>query len=273
MDSRLVAFVLLMVLGAIVKIVGGLVYGSRALLLDALTCFSSLAGLAAVLYYLKRGLIPPDADHPYGHSRLRYGGIVASLAAYMFAAGVSVPAILTGVEGYTVNIMAAPLAAIGALFYGTAIVLGTRLDPVVAVYSRLTVSELLESVVSIVSALLGSLAGYVYDLAGALVILAYIFKESIEAHYYLMRMIADTAPEHLYYVLDEEIRLHGLNPVRIRLRMLDEHTCIGDAVVEPPPGMPPEVAHFLIDEIMDKMKRYNCDITIHAEHEKKSPQD
>jgi divalent metal cation (Fe/Co/Zn/Cd) transporter len=271
--SRLAVFVALIVAGAAVKTLGALESGSRALLVDALTCFSSLAGLIAVLHYLRLGSSPPDIDHPYGHTRLRYGGIVVSLAAYMFAAGVSVVAVIAGIEGYSVSITAVPAAIIGALFYGLAIAIGRRLDPVIMVYLGFTVSELLESAISVIGALLGSLMSYVYDLVGAVIILAYIVKEAIEAHHYLMHMVSDTAPEKLHYMFDEEARLRGLEPIRVRLRMLDEHTCIGDAIVKPPREMSPEMAHLLADEIAEKMSEYNCDVTIHIEHEKAEKND
>ncbi len=267
-SNRLAVFVALIVAGAVVKTLGALDSGSRALLVDALTCFSSLAGLVAVLHYLRLGSSPPDIDHPYGHTRLRYGGIVVSLAAYMFAAGVSVAAVIAGIEGYSVSITAVPAAIIGALLYGLAIVVGRRLDPVIVVYSGFTASELLESAISAIGALLGSLMSYVYDLAGAVIILTYIVREAIEAHHYLMRMVSDTAPEKLYYMFDEEARLRGLEPIRVRLRMLDEHTCIGDAIVKPPHDMSPEMAHLLADEVAERMAEYNCDVTIHIEHEK-----
>ncbi len=267
-SSKLAVFVALIVAGAVVKTLGALESGSRALLVDALTCFSSLAGLIAVLHYLRLGSSPPDIDHPYGHTRLRYGGIVASLAAYMFVAGVSVAAVIAGIEGYSVSITAVPAAIIGALFYGLAIAIGRRLDPVIVVYSGFTASELLESAISAIGALLGSLMSYVYDLAGAVIILAYIVKEAIEAHHYLMRMVSDTAPEKLHYMFDEEARLRGLKPIRVRLRMLDEQTCIGDAIVKPPRDMSPEMAHLLADEVAERMAEYNCDVTIHIEHGK-----
>lgn len=272
-SSRLAVFVVFIITGAAVKTLGALESGSRALLVDALTCFSSLAGLIAVLYYLRLSSSPPDMDHPYGHTRLRYGGIVVSLAVYMFAAGVSVAAVIAGIEGYSVSITAVPVAIIGALFYGLAIAIGRRLDPVIMIYSGFTVSELLESAISAISSLLGSLISYVYDLVGAIIILAYIVRESIEAHHYLMRMVSDIAPEKLRCMFDEEARLRGLEPIRVRLRMLDEYTCIGDAIVKPPRDMSPEMAHLLVDEIAEKMAEYNCDVTIHIEYKKAGKND
>jgi divalent metal cation (Fe/Co/Zn/Cd) transporter len=74
LSRRLWLVVALVAVGAVVKTVGAVASGSRALLVDALTCFASLAGLGAVVYYLRLGSLPPDEDHPYGHSRFRYRG-------------------------------------------------------------------------------------------------------------------------------------------------------------------------------------------------------
>ena len=265
--SRLLLVVLLVALGAAVKTLGALGSGSRALLVDSLTCFASLAGLAAVLYYLRLGSMPPDEDHPYGHARLRYGGVVASLSAYMFAAGAGTAAVALGSEGYRVEASAVPAALAGAGFYAAAILVARGLDPVLLVYAGFTASELVESAVSAVGGFLGSRLGYVYDLAGAAIILAYVFYEAVEAHRYLMDMVSDRAPLELVAVFQREARLRGLRPVRVRLRMLDERSCTGDAVVEPPRGMGPDIADLLVGELEDEMRRRrSCDVTIRVRY-------
>ncbi len=271
--ARLAAIVVLVAAGAAVKTIGAMLSGSRALLVDALTCFSSLAALAGVLHYLRVGSMPPDRDHPYGHSRLRYGGVLVSLSAYMFAAGASAAAVVSGLEGYRVEPGPGIVAAVaGAALYAVALLLARGMDPVLARYAGFTFSEIIESAVSVVGAALGGLLGYWYDLAGAAVIVGYIFHEAVEAHRELLRILCDTsAPEEMYRLLEEEALLRGLRVMRARLRMLDERSCGGDAVLAPPDGMDPVAADMLADEVAAALAERGCDVVIHLAYAESSP--
>ncbi|NOZ88962.1 MAG: cation transporter [Crenarchaeota archaeon] len=265
-DAWLAVAALAAAAGASVKIVGALASGSRALLVDALTCIAGLVGLAASIYYVYVGRLPPDSDHPYGHSRLRAGAVVASLSAYMFVAGVAAAELASSLRGYTVDARAGVgYALLGAGFYAVSIAAAGRADPVMRVYSGFTASEILESLVAAAGSLAGGVLGYQWDLLGGAVILAYIFYEAVEAHKYLMDLVSDrAAPAALYERLRHEALMRGLRPVRVRLRMLDEETCVGDAVVVPQEGMGADIADMLADELAEEMRRFNCDVTIHV---------
>lgn len=53
----------------ILKAVGGILSGSRALIADALHSASDIAGSIVVLLAVKISNKPPDAEHPYGHGK------------------------------------------------------------------------------------------------------------------------------------------------------------------------------------------------------------
>ncbi|KSW12498.1 hypothetical protein CF15_07190 [Pyrodictium occultum] len=259
------AVVLLSLAGAAVKIYGSLAYGSRALLVDALTCVASLVSLAAVVWYLSIASAPPDEDHPYGHHRLRYGGALASLSAYMFAAGFSAAVLAASTGGYRVGGESSLAALVGGGFYAAAVLAARGLDPVLRVYAGFTASELVESVVTAASSWLGSSLGYLYDLAGGALVLAYLLYEAVETHRRLLRVFSDTAaPRRLYELVEREARLRGLEPLRLRLRMLDEARCSGDLIVVPERGMPLDVADILADELRQEMEARGCDLVIHV---------
>jgi len=265
LDRGLVAVTLLSLAGATVKIYGSLSYGSRALLVDALTCVANIAALTAVLWYLHVASAPPDEDHPYGHQRLRYGGALASLSAYMFAAGASTAALVYSISGYRVEEGSTVAALVGGAFYAAAILVARDIDPVLRVYAGFTASELIESGVTAASSWLGASIGYLYDLAGGVIILAYLFHEAIETHHKLMRVFADTAaPQHFYELVEREALLRGLHPIRVRLRMIDERHCSGDLIVAPEKGMPPDVADVLADELQQELHQHGCDVVIHV---------
>src|SRR5690625_1100743 len=53
----------------ILKGVGGIITGSRALLADALHSASDIVGSLVVLFAVKIANKPPDEEHPYGHGK------------------------------------------------------------------------------------------------------------------------------------------------------------------------------------------------------------
>ncbi len=269
---QLAVVVVLVAFGAAAKTVAAVVSGSRAILADSVTCFASLAAAGAVVYYYRASLVPPDEDHPYGHARLRYGGVLASLAFYMMAAGANVAFTLEGLRGYRVEAAAGlPWLLAGTGLYAAAVLLARSLDPVVRVYAGFTASELLETGVSLGGSLAGQYIGYMYDLAGAAAITGYILHEAYEAHRYLLRVFSDVAaPRRLYEMLRRELELRGLRLVRARLRMLDDRTCAGDAVAVPPPGMSADVADLLVDEVVEELGKRNCDVVIHVAYAERS---
>ncbi|WP_228546810.1 cation transporter [Hyperthermus butylicus] len=253
------------VAGAIVKI-AGVAYGSRALLVDAATCIANLVALAGVLAYYWASKKPPDVDHPYGHVRLKYGGTLFSLLAYMYVAGFSTLALLDSISGYEVEIGSPLAAAIGGLLYALAIVAARGIDPVLRVYAGFTASEVFESIVSAISSFLGHSVSYLLDLAGGFIILAYIYHEAREAYSLLIDMISDrAAPETVYQVVEREARLRGLRPVSIKIRRLDEGRYEGDIVVVPiDERMTPDIADLLADELRDTLAVKGIELTIHV---------
>ncbi len=57
------------ILLTIIKGVGGIIYGSRALLADALHSASDILGSVVILFAVKIAHKPPDQEHPYGHGK------------------------------------------------------------------------------------------------------------------------------------------------------------------------------------------------------------
>jgi len=268
-DKRLLLVTVFALLGAASKMLGSALYGSRALFVDALTCVANISSLFIVIYYLSRAFKPPDADHPFGHVRLRYGGVVAILSIYMFVAGFSAATLYYSAHGYSVGEGSAYAAILGAFFYSIAIWLSRGLDESIRVYAGFTMSELVESAIVVPSAWLGYSKGYLYDLAGALAILVYLFYEAVETHHRLVRAIADTSPPpRVYEEVAREARLRGLVPVSLRLRMIDERLCSGDMVVRPRLGMAPDIADILADEVREELLRRGCDVVIHIDYSK-----
>ena len=80
------------VLLAIAKLVGGIVGGSFALIADAVNSLGDIVATVLVLVALRVAQAPPDDEHPYGHTRAE--GIAASNVAII----IIVSALLVGWE-------------------------------------------------------------------------------------------------------------------------------------------------------------------------------
>jgi divalent metal cation (Fe/Co/Zn/Cd) transporter len=270
--GKLLLVIAFSVLGFLSKMLGALLYGSRALLVDALTCIGIMFSLVIVIHYLIVSSLPPDSDHPFGHLRLRYGGVVAVLAVYMFIAGFSAATLYFSRGGYVVGKESTYFALVGGLFYTLAVLCSRGLDEAVRVYAGFTSIELVETLVDVPSTWLGHVLGYVYDLAGALVILGFLFYEALETYRRLVVGIADVSPpKRVYDEVKREAELRGLVPVRIRLRMIDEKTCSGDMVVKPLKGIRPDIADLLADEVQEVLQQRGCEVVIHVDYAGQRP--
>lgn len=71
---------------ALVKILGGVVANSQALVADGVHSLSDLASDAAVLWALGHAHRPPDAEHPFGHGRFETLATLAVAAMLALAA-------------------------------------------------------------------------------------------------------------------------------------------------------------------------------------------
>lgn len=64
------------ILLTILKTIGGILSGSRALLADALHSASDIVGSIVILFAVKVAVRPPDEEHPYGHGKAENVGSV-----------------------------------------------------------------------------------------------------------------------------------------------------------------------------------------------------
>ncbi len=262
----LVAILLFSGLGGLVKILGGVLYGSRALLVDALTSIANFVSIIATIYYYHKSLLPPDLDHHYGHHRLGFGGAFTTIIAYSFVAGLSVWELLS-IEPYRVSLLAPVYAFIGLVFYAIAIVLAKRAGEYFAPYAVFTVSELIESVTVIIASLLGSVYYYLIDYIGAFVIVGYLFYELYDIARDFIKVMSDIAPEPgLVKNIRREIESMGPKVISVRLRMLRKNYYQGDIIIHVDPSMSVREAHRIADEIERVLReKYNVEVVVHIE--------
>ncbi|HLQ95626.1 MAG TPA: cation diffusion facilitator family transporter [Pseudogracilibacillus sp.] len=82
------------ILLAVLKGVGGLIAGSKALLADALHSASDVAGSVVVLFAVKIAHKPPDKEHPYGHGKAEnIASIIVSLLLIIVGIEISISSV------------------------------------------------------------------------------------------------------------------------------------------------------------------------------------
>lgn len=256
--------VVLSAIAGAVKVIGGIVFGSKSLLIDALTSIANVLAIIATVVYFKMSMIPPDRDHHFGHYRLAFGGTIVTLMAYSFVAGIALLELLE-FQPYEVGVGAPILATLGFAIYSVVIVLARKVGQTFAAYSLLTISELIESGVVIASSLAGALYSYLIDYAGAVVLTTYIFFELMDISRDVILRLSDIAPSpDIENNIKEIFKKHSLNLVKLRLRYLDYRRLHGDAVVKI------DDTHTKLSEIRKRigdikkevLEKYNVDLSV-----------
>jgi len=259
------AALVLSAVGAVFKIVGGIGYGSRAVFVDALTCIANLGAGLIVYRHLRLSELPPDADHPFGHKRLVLQGLIWMLIIYSFVAGFSAALLYYSAGGYEVESGAYKFALAGTLAYAASVALAARGGFAGASYAGFTFSEVIEGVVTTASAFAGYRYAYIYDLAGGVIILAYLVYELWHEAREIGRLVADVAEREVAEKVRREFERRGLRVKRLRLRMVVPGEYQGDAVVEAG-DIPYEVADLLADEAVEEIReKYNVDLVVHID--------
>ncbi|MEB2835833.1 MAG: cation transporter [Desulfurococcales archaeon] len=253
------------VAGATVKVAGALLYGSKSLLADALTCIASLAALGASTRFYLASLEPPDEDHPYGHERLALAGPLVTALIYSAVAGYMLGELLHP-RPYEVSIRAPVAAAVGAGFYAVSLLAARRLGEGFRGYYSLGWSEVLESIVVIVSSYLGASVSYLADYAGALVILGFIAAEVASTVRGVVEAYADVAaPRSVYLEARRILEGEGLRVRSLRIRVKAPGSYHGDATVACPPSASVSEVHEKLDSAREKLRSLSIDLAITVE--------
>lgn len=267
--ARLFPLVLLLSsLGGSLKIVGGIVFGSKAALVDALTSIANVLAVLVVTRYERASSRPPDEDHHYGHRRMFVGGSMFTVVLYSTVGGAMlIHLVYSSIEGYEVHVLAAILAALGAVPYAAAIALSRRAGGSFGTYARFTVVELTESVAVVLSALGGAVVSYLVDSAGAAALLAYLYAGIVREVRELLRVVSDEAPGFLVERIRRAAEELGIEVRGVRIREVVPGKYYGDLTVALPAetslGRAHEVAHAIERSL--RGKGIDVDLTIHVE--------
>ncbi|MGB9786607.1 MAG: cation diffusion facilitator family transporter [Infirmifilum uzonense] len=261
---------------SLVKILGGLLSGSTALLADGSDSILNVASSGIAYHYYKRSRKPPDEKHPYGHVRFEvYGSILILLlmaATFSFVGFMAVDRLAHG-EPELVD-------KIGIAFAVVSILLNASVSSLLRVHGRGSQIALAESrhvsldvaegVTTLAGVTLGSLFSAYYDLAATIIILGMVSYFIYETLQDLRSQIIDTSPpsEVLDAIREEAMRIHGVKGVHaLRARVVGERI-YADLHLEVDPRLSVEEAHRLCDELEKSIERRfegRVDLTIHVE--------
>lgn len=178
----IIGMILDAVLGAI-KVVGGILFNSHALLVDGIHSFTDVASDWVVLAVMRLSRKEPDADHPYGHQRIETMGTMV-LGSILIAVGAALAweNILRLLSGEDLQVPGWPVLVAAAVSVGSKewiyrytrrVGMKIRSDLIIANawHSR---TDAFSSVVVLVSTI-GAMLGFVWlDVVAAVVIAAII---------------------------------------------------------------------------------------------------
>lgn len=258
--------VVLITSGGIAKLIGFAVSGSRALYVDGLTCVASIVAALFFYRFVLESSKPADKDHPYGHKGFLVASSIITLIVYSFVGGIAFSGIVFWGPSDTLQSSSIVYAALGLLFYTGAVIVSRRVEVAGETLSYFTGSEILESLVSLVSVVAGSYASPLYDYAGSLLLLAFLLYGLVSETRRILPYISSHVPPRLWEKIREEIEAEGLRVRRLRLRPCPDKSFHGDVVVEVPRTMSVEDAHRVVDIVERKIQeKYNTSLVVHIE--------
>lgn len=250
------------VLGGFFKILGGVLYGSKAVFVDALTSIANLIALLLAIKYWRSSLEPPDEDHHFGHHKLAFGGSISTLMIYSFVAGIATLKLLD-LREYSISLSAPLMAFLGVVCYLISIIISRRFGTVFTHYSTFTVSELIEGAVVISASLAGALYSYLVDYSGAVLLTLYIFYELKKVFTEVLGFISDTAPSRdLINIVEEVFVRNGLSLSELRLRRVDSGHYQGMAFVLLKPGDDLTLASSKVNAVKDVLSNYGVELVV-----------
>lgn len=264
----------------IIKVIGGLLFHSHALVADGIHSFSDLVTDAMVLFASKYGSHDADESHPYGHQRIE-------TAATLFLA------LLLSLAGFTIA-----WDACEELFYSTAITPNWLSLPIICssilinealfhytrhvgkqINSALIIanawhhrSDAASSLVVLVG-IIGSLAGFTYlDALAAVIVGLMIIKMGWDYGWNSVKELVDTAvsPELLSQIEGVIQQVSGVQKIhQLRSRsmgsdvLIDVHIMVSPKIsVSEGHYIAQQVHHALVMQIA-KVK----DVIVHVDHE------
>jgi cation diffusion facilitator family transporter len=266
---------------AIIKVVGGILGHSQALLADGIHSISDLISDAMVLVAAKHASTDADEDHPYGHGRFETLATVAlGVLLILVAFGLAYDAVLrldnptdlVVPAGYTIILAAISILSKEALYQATRSVANRIRSPMLHANAWHHRSDAISSVIVLVG-LGATLLGYpLFDAIAAILVALMIAKIGYDLSMQSVQELVDTAlePETVEAIkstilsIDDVRQLHMLRSRRMG------HNALVDVHIQVSPRLSVSEGHHISeaveDTLIDRFDEIN-DVTVHIDPE------
>lgn len=266
---------------AVIKIAGGFIGQSQALLADGIHSLSDLASDAMVLLAAKHAGEEADEDHPYGHARYETLATVAlGLLLIVVAAGISYNAILRLQNPaeiaipalFTLLIAAISIISNEALYHATRSVALKIRSPLLEANAWHHRSDAISSIVVLVG-ISASFMGYpLLDAIAAIVVALMIAQIGFKLSRQSVQELVDTAldPELVEQIKQTILAIEDVKQLHLlRTRRMGYNALI-DVHIQVAPRLSVSDGHHIAEGVekalSDKFEEIN-DITVHIDPE------
>lgn len=259
------------------KIAGGVISGSTALLADGSDSLLNVASGTIAYRFKAEAEKPPNSRHRYGHSLLEvYGSLLIlmlMIVTFSFVGFLAIDRLRYGI--------AERINPIGVLFAAVSLVLNLimsallrvfgRISPIARTESRHISLDVVEGLITLFGVSLGVYVSALYDAAATFILLALVaFFVAQTLRELRVTITAESPPEEVVKIIENALMsvdgVRGIHDLRIRQAGTK---IFADVHLEVDRGLTVEEAHMICDKVEDvlKQKLKDIDIVIHIEPE------
>jgi cation diffusion facilitator family transporter len=266
---------------AVLKIAGGIIGQSQALLADGIHSLSDLASDAMVLVAVKHAGEDADEDHPYGHARYETLATVAlGIILIIVAGGIAYDAILRlqnpdeiAVPAlFTLAIAAISILSNEGLYHATHAVAQKIRSPLLEANAWHHRSDAISSIVVLVG-IGATFIGYpVLDAIAAILVALMIAKIGLDLSRRSAQELVDTAlePEMVNQIKQTILSIDDVRELHLLRTRRMGHNALVDVHIQVSPKLSVSEGHHITESVetslKDKFEAIN-DVTVHIDPE------
>ena len=266
---------------AVIKIVGGIIGQSQALLADGIHSLSDLASDAMVLLAVKHAGEDADEDHPYGHARYETLATVAlGVLLITVAGGIAYDAILRLEQPdkiavpalFTLVIAAISIISNEGLYHATRAVAQKIRSPLLEANAWHHRSDAVSSIVVLIG-IGATYIGYpMLDAIAAIVVALMIAKIGLDLSRQSIQELVDTAlePDMVEQIKQTILSIDDVRQLHLLRTRRMGHNALVDVHIQVSPKLSVSEGHHITESVesnlKDKFEEVN-DVTVHIDPE------
>ncbi len=266
---------------AVLKIAGGIIGQSQALLADGIHSLSDLASDAMVLVAVKHAGEDADEDHPYGHARYETLATVAlGIILIVVAVGIAYDAI-TRLQNpdeiavpalFTLIIAAISILSNEALYHATHAVAQKIRSPLLEANAWHHRSDAISSIVVLVG-IAATFIGYpVLDAVAAILVALMIAKIGLDLSRRSAQELVDTAlePEMVKQIKQTILSIDDVRELHLLRTRRMGHNALVDVHIQVSPKLSVSEGHHITESVETSLKeKFEAinDVTVHIDPE------